>query len=106
MPKKVDKIAINNEALDRRVKLTKEDKELVRWLREEEQISYQKLANRFKVSKRLIIFTCKPETLEVCKKKRAERGGSKIYYNREENTKSMKEHRDYKDKLFKEGLIK
>lgn len=106
MPSKSDLIAINDKSLDRRVKLTNDDKELIKYLREEEEISYQKLANQFKVSKRTIIFICKPETLEACKKKRAERGGWKQYYNKEQNTISQKEHREYKRNLFKSGLIK
>ena len=81
MPRISDNIAINNETLDRRVKLTAEDKELVKLLREEEQISYQKLANRFGVSKRLIIFICKPESKIKDLENRAKRGGSKIYYD-------------------------
>jgi predicted DNA-binding protein (UPF0251 family) len=106
MPRKSDIIAINNEKLDRRVKLTAEDKELVIWLREEEQITYQKIADRFGVSKRLIIFVCKPETKARELEKRALRGGSKLYYNKEYNRVAMKQHRDYKKKLFSEGLIK
>jgi hypothetical protein len=106
MPRISDTVAINNEKLDRRVKLTTEDKELVKWLREEEQISYQKLANRFGVSKRLIIFICKPETKIKDLDNRAKRGGSKIYYDRESHNASMKDHRDYKKELFSQGLIK
>jgi hypothetical protein len=106
MPRISDTIAINNEKLDRRVKLTAEDKELVIWLREEEQISYQKLANRFGVSKRLIIFICKPETKVKELENRAKRGGSKLYYNTENHRIYMKEHRDYKKELFSQGLIK
>lgn len=106
MPRISDNIAINNEALDRRVKLTAEDKELVKWLRAEEQISYQKLANRFAVSKRLIIFICKPESKIKDLENRAKRGGSKIYYDREIHTASIKDHRDYKKSLFSQGLIK
>ena len=106
MPRISDNIPINNPKLDRRVKLTAEDKELIKWLREEEQISYQKLANQFNVSKRTIIFICKPETLEACKKARKERGGSKIYYNKEKNTETIKEHREYKKELYAKGLIK
>jgi hypothetical protein len=106
MPRKSDTIAINNEKLDRRVKLTAEDKELVKWLREEEQISYQKLANQFKVSKRLIIFVCKPETKIKNLEDRAKRGGSKIYYDREVHNLAIKEHRDYKKELCGKGLIK
>jgi DeoR/GlpR family transcriptional regulator of sugar metabolism len=106
MPRISDKIPINNPKLDRRIKLTAEDKELIKWLREEEQISYQKLANQFNVSKRTIIFICKPETLEACKKARKERGGSKIYYNKEKHTDATKEHREYKKELYGKGLIK
>lgn len=106
MPYKSEKIKIVNTLFDRRVKLTPDDKELIKWLREEEQTSYQKLANQFKVSKRTIIFICKPETLEACKKKRADRGGSKIYYDKEKHSEAIKEHRQYKQELKLKGLIK
>jgi len=106
MPRISDTIAIKNEKLDRRVKLTSEDKELVKWLRQEEQISYQKLANRFGVSKRLIIFICKPESKIKDLENRAKRGGSKIYYDRKTHNASIKDHRDYKKELFSQGLIK
>jgi len=106
MPAIVDNITINNKSLDRRIKLTDDDKELIKWLREEEELSYQKLANKFGVSKRLIIFVCKPETLEACKQKRKERGGSKIYYDKDYNTEKMREHRHYKSELLIKGLIK
>ena len=106
MPYLSEKIKIEKTEFDRRIKLTDDDKELIKWLREEEQISYQKLADRFKVSKRTIIFIIKPETLDACKKKRAERGGSKIYYNKDEHRETQKEHRQYKQKLFVEQKIK
>jgi hypothetical protein len=106
MPRLSDTIPIKNEKLDRRIKLTAEDKELVKWLREEEQISYQKLANRFRVSKRLIIFICKPESKIKDLENRAKRGGSKIYYDKESHKRSTKDHRDYKKELFSQGLIK
>jgi hypothetical protein len=106
MPRISDTIAINNEKLDRRVKLTADDKKLVKWLREEEQISYQKLANSFGVSKRLIIFICKPESKVKELENRAKRGSSKIYYNRISHNASIKDHREYKKELFSQGLIK
>jgi hypothetical protein len=106
MPRKSDSIPIKNEKLDRRVKLTADDKELVKWLREEEQISYQKLANRFGVSKRLVMFICNPESKIKDLENRAKRGGSKIYYDRESHNASTKDHRDYKKELFSQGLIK
>jgi DNA-binding XRE family transcriptional regulator len=105
MPYKSEKINIQGTENDRRIKLTADDKELIKWLREEEQISYQKLANQFNVSKRTIIFICKPETLEACKKKREERGGWKQYYEKEKNSQSVKETRNYKQKLYLDGKI-
>jgi transposase-like protein len=106
MPKKVDKIAINNENLDRRVKLTKDQKEEIVYIREEEGLSLSAIARMFGVSKRTIHFICCPEKLSENIARRNERGGSKQYYNREEWAVTMKEHREYKDKLLKEGLIK
>ena len=106
MPYLSRKIKIEKTEFDRRIKLTPDDKELIKWLREEEQISYQKLADRFGVSKRTIIFIIKPETLEACKQKRAERGGWKQYYDKEANTEFQREHRQYKQKLFVEQKIK
>jgi DeoR/GlpR family transcriptional regulator of sugar metabolism len=106
MPRKTDSIPINNELLDRRVKLTKDQKELIVWLREEEQISYQKLANQFNVSKRSIIFICRPELKAKDLENRKKRGGSKIYYNREKHTIQIREHRDYKKELNEKGLLK
>jgi DeoR/GlpR family transcriptional regulator of sugar metabolism len=106
MPYLSRKIKIEKTEFDRRIKLTPDDKELIKWLREDEQISYQKLADRFGVSKRTIIFIIKPETLEACKKKRAERGGWKQYYDKEANTEVQREHRQYKQKLYVEQKIK
>jgi DeoR/GlpR family transcriptional regulator of sugar metabolism len=106
MPRKSDTIPINNELLDRRVKLTQDDKNLIVWLREEEQISYQKLANRFGVSKRSIIFICRPELKAKDLENRKKRGGSKIYYNREKHTIQIREHRNYKKELNEKGLLK
>lgn len=106
MPSKLDKIPINDKTLDRRVKLTDDDKELIKWLREEEELSYQKLADRFGVSKRTIIFIVKPETLVQSNLKRAERGGSKIYYDKEKQRVAIADHRAYKKELNNKGLLK
>jgi hypothetical protein len=105
MPLKVDSIAINNELLDKRVKLTFNQKQEIIYIREKQQISYQKIANMFGVSKRTIIFICKPETLTACLEKREIRGGWKQYYDKEKHCLSIKEHRAYKKELFKNKLI-
>ena len=75
MPSKIDSVVINNELFDKRVKLTFNQKQEIIYIREKQQISYQKIANMFGVSKRTIIFICKPETLTACLEKREIRGG-------------------------------
>lgn len=105
MSTKIDSIVINNELLDKRVKLTFNQKQEIIYIREKQQISYQKIADMFGVSKRTIIFICKPETLQACLDKREERGGWKQYYNKEKHCLSTQQHRDYKRELFKNKLI-
>jgi DNA polymerase IIIc chi subunit len=107
MPYKSEKIKIAGTKHDRRRKLTEDQKQYIRWLREEEKISYQKLADMFDVSKRLIIFICKPEiqqkARERFKKYKAE---GRYKPTKEEWAETMKEHRHYKQKLFCDGKIK
>lgn len=105
MPYKSEKINISGTKHDRRVKLTDEDKKEVVRIRSNTDMSYNDIAKAFGVSKRLIIFTCKPETLAACIKKRDERGGSAQYYDKAKNTASIREHRAYKQKLYKLGKI-
>lgn len=105
MPYLSEKIKIEHTTFDRRIKLTPDDKVLIKHIREEQGLSYNKIAIQFNVSKRTIIFICKPETLEANKKARAERGGSKIYYDREKQNETTKEHRQYKQTLKLKGLI-
>lgn len=105
MPYKSEKIKIEGTKFDRRIKLTPKDKLEIVKIRQEQGTSYQKIANQFKVSKRCIIFICKPETLEASNKAREERGGSKIYYDKEKQNQAKKEHRRYKQELFTKKLI-
>lgn len=80
---------------DKRVKLTNDQKSLVKTIRETQGLSYQKIANLFEVSKRLIIFICKPETLEESKKRREERGGWKHHYDKEKHRISTAKYREH-----------
>lgn len=105
MPRKCDLIPIANEELDRRVKLTSSDKIQIKQLYESGEYSQRALAAMFSVSRRSIQFIIDPEKLVENKKRRAQRGGSKRYYDKESNTKSMREHRNYKNQLFKQGKI-
>lgn len=105
MPRKSDTIPINNEFLDRRVKLTQENKTRIKELYETGEYSQRELARLYGVSKRSIIFAIYPEKREANYAARVSKGGSKIYYNKEAHTQSMREHRNYKKDLFKKGLI-
>jgi hypothetical protein len=105
MPYLSSKIKIEKTEFDRRVKLTEDDKKLIIWLSEEEKLSQRKLAAQFNVSRRLIQFVLDPEKLAKNNEKRAERGGSKQYYDKEKHREYMKDHRHHKQDLKLKGLI-
>lgn len=105
MSRKSDITPINNETLDRRVKLTQVDKENIIQMYATGTFSQRSLASEFNVSRRSIQFVLSPEKLEENLMRREERGGWKTYYNKEKHRVSMKEHRDYKKELFSEGKI-
>ncbi len=102
MPFKSEAIEIHHTKHDRRIKLTDEDKERIKTL----GLSQRALARMFGVSRRTIQFILHPEKLEENKRARKERGGWKQYYNKEKNTEYMREHRQYKQKLYLKGEIK
>ena len=106
MPYNSEKIKIAGTNYDRRRKLTEDQKEYIRWLREEEKLSYNQLARQFGVSKRLIIFVCKPETQEKARErfKQAKREG-RYKPTKEEWAETQREHRRYKEELHKDGKI-
>ena len=105
MPRKSDLIPIANGELDRGVKLTSSDKIQIKQLYESGEYSQRGLARMFSVSRRSIQFIIDPDKLEANKQRRAELGGSKRYYDKEKHTKAIREHRQYKDQLFKQGKI-
>lgn len=55
----------------------------------------------FKVNKRLIHFILFPERKQKNIEDRKARGGWEQYYNCSENTEAIREHRNYKAKVFK-----
>lgn len=106
MPYKSEKIKIEGTMFDRRRKLSDDQKQHIRWLREEEEISYNNLAKMFNVSKRLIIFVCCPEKEEKSRQRFKELRKDGRYYNRESHNQSVKEMRRYKQELVKNGTLK
>ena len=105
MPYKSEKAKIAGTGFDRRAKLNDEQREEICRLREVEGLSLRVLAGMFGVSKRLIQFIVDPEKRVENLKRRAERGGSKQYYNREEWAVTMREHRRYKEELYEDGKV-
>ena len=104
MSKKLEELTVTRK-YDRRIKMTAEDIAEAIALRKENQDywSYQKLADRYGVSKRLIIFRIKPETLERVLELRKERGGYRTETAKQ--TAYMRNHRRYKRQLMNEGKI-
>ena len=100
MPYRTEKEKLGSPFLNRRVKLLPCQREMVVYHRDKFGTSQRLLAQLFKVSKRTIQFILDPEKLEENKKRRAERGGSKQYYNKEYHADKMKEHRQYKHKTL------
>lgn len=106
MPYKSNNVPINNEAYDRRVKLTNEDKNNIIAEYKEGNISIRGLAKKYGVDKRLIQFTLFPERKQHAKKLFAERQKDGRYYDKEKHNEYMKKHRKHKHDLYQEGLIK
>lgn len=106
MPYKSERIKIAGTQFDRRIKLTDEQKDLIRWLREEEQISYNKLAAQFNVSKRLVMFICNPEKYEKSKEQFKQRKMEGRYKPcKKEWAETVREHRKYKQELYLNNKI-
>lgn len=99
-----DKLKIPK-TLDRRIKLTDGQKNIIRELYKTGEYSQRKLANEFGVSRRLIQFIIDPKKQKENYQKRVERGGHKQYYERAKNSESIKNTRKYKQSI-KDELIK
>lgn len=107
MPYKSERIKIEGTKYDRRVKLSDDQKEYVKWLREEEGLSYSKLAKMFGVSRSLIQIIINKEKgeriRELAKIRRAK--GLVRKPTKEEWAATVREHRRYKQKLYMENKI-
>jgi len=88
---------------DKRVKLSLEDRKMIKRLYGE--ISQRKLAKRFNVSRSLIRWIGDPDKHEQNLLRRKERGGSMIYYDRETQVKASQETRIKRQKLYQKGLL-
>jgi transposase len=101
MPNKIDKIAIADAFLKRSAKLLPCQKEMVLYWHNK-GMSQRKLAAMFSVSRRLITFIIDPKKHKRNLEVRNENGGSKAYYNRDNHTKAIREHRKYKYTILRD----
>ena len=106
MQYKSQKIYIKNTQYDRRVKLTDEQREDIRYMRKEYGLSYNKLAKEFGVSKRCIQFVCNPEDEKKCRERFKELRKDGRYYDKEKNTEYVRNTITYKQDLYNKGKIK
>ena len=91
--------------LDRRIKLMNKQREEIVSLRKNQGLSYQKLADMFNVSKRLIIFVINPDSYEKARQQfKKRRLDGRYKPSREKWRQIQKEHRQYKE-LIKDELI-
>lgn len=105
VPYKAEKAGHIKPEDDKRVKLTEEQREEIRELYKLPDYSQRRLAGQFGVSRRLIQFIVDPEKQEAAKQGYAERRKDGRYYDKDKHTKSIREHRHRKDKLYKEGKL-
>jgi hypothetical protein len=104
MPYKSEKIKLP-EQLDRRRKLTEEQKQEIREKYGTGFYSLNGLAKEYSVSKKLILITVNPES----KRKNDQRikdHWRDYQETGEDHNKTMREHRHYKQSLYIEGKIK
>ena len=101
-----DRVRLAGTKYDRRAKLTEDQKATMKWLHEEEKVSYNKLGAMFNVSKRCAIFACNPDKYEISKKQARERRKDGRYkLTSEDRAVVAKEHKKYKRKLLQEHKI-
>ena len=100
MPYKSEKINIRGTEFDRRRKLSEDDKKRILELHEIDGLSQRKLALMFGVSRRLIQFILDPVKLQ-----RSKELHKPHIYTKEEWAEVMRNHRRYKQTLYKEGKI-
>lgn len=101
MPAKVDNLRVESDFLSKKVKLLPCQRERIFQMHHNEGKGINELSRCFKVNKRLIQFICYPERQKKNIELRQERGGSKIYYQKEKHTIATAKHRKHKKDIFK-----
>lgn len=105
MPYVSEKIRIDNTMLDRRRRLTEEQKEEIRRIYATGVCGTRPLARQFGVSRSLIQVIVNPQIAER-KKQYVKDNWKKYQTYGKEHSEIIREHRKYKQKLYLEGKIK
>lgn len=106
MPYKSEKISICGTEYDRRQKLTPEQRAEIYHRYHTEDVSQRQLAREYGVSRRLISFILNPEKLEEVRYRLKKSKAQGLYKpNKKEWAATIREHRKYKNELFKQGKI-
>lgn len=104
MPYRTEKLKLGSPFLDKRVKLLPCQREMVLYWTSR-GMSQRKLAEMFRVSRRLITFIQDPKKKERDLENRAARGGSAVYYKGGKDwAETMKRHRRRKNKILRNIL--
>lgn len=103
MPFKAEKIKLPQE-YDRRRKLMDEQKEVIKHKYSTGLYSLNNLAKEYKVSKKTILLIVNPESKRKSDERIKEHWRDYLP-TKEERNKIMNEHRQYKQKLHREGKI-
>ena len=106
MPYKSGKIIIRGTRYDRRRKLTPGQRAEIFHHYHTENVSQRQLACEYGISRRLVTFIVNPESEERNRQLLNERKAKGLYKpDRKKHTETIREHRRYKQKLYKEGKI-
>lgn len=107
MPYKSERIPISGTAYDRRQKLTPEQREEIYHRYHTESISQRRLAQEYGVSRRLVTFIIDPDKMEESRQRLKQSKAKGLYKpDKKKWASTVREHRRYKQELFKQGLIK
>lgn len=106
MPYRSTGIIISGTRYDRRRKLTPGQRAEIFRRYHTERVSQRQLAREYDVSRRLVSFIVNPESEERNRELLNERKAKGLYKpDRKRHTEIIREHRRYKQKLYKEGKI-
>lgn len=104
MSYKSEKLKIEKTMLDRRRKLSEEQKESIRQEYKTGLVGQRPLAKKYGVSRSLIQIIVNPDIAEM--KKQYIKEHWQNYSNREKLTKAARQTRRYKNELFLKGILK